>query len=189
MFTSTATDDTGTRWFLLELEKSFIRGPLIQRTAARIFIAQTTIGVLVIPLFWLAPQIGLDVSQLGGSSLIQFPAERFLIGAPAIAKARYDSVFVPLTAIYGASLPVLAAAFLNSLGAAFQNLRKHWRAIVAVPIFIVTPALMIFDDSYVTRRWQTLIVTGDAWGYAMMFVLLPFCLLVLTASLPRWGAR
>jgi protein-S-isoprenylcysteine O-methyltransferase Ste14 len=117
------------------------------------------------------------------------PAGRFLVEVPATAKARYDSVFVPLSMIYGVSLPVLAAAFLNSLGAAFQNIRKHWPAMIVVPIFILAPVLMIFDESHMALRWQAQIATGDAWPYVIIFVLFPFCLLAITASLPRRDAR
>jgi hypothetical protein len=175
--------------FLSGLKKIVIRGSILQRIAGRIFIMQMAIGAVAIPLFWSAQVIGLDVNLLNNPSLARLFAEHLAFDGPSMAKARFENLFVPLTLIYAVSLPMLAAAFLYSLDAMLRDTRKNWPVLVVVPIFIVAPVLMVFHESFVARNWQRLIVAGEAWGYVVMFVLFPLCLLVLTASLPNRSSR
>jgi hypothetical protein len=167
-----------------------IRGSFCQRIAARIFIAQIMSGVIAIPLFFVSQTMGLNVAFFDDPYLTHLLSTNFPIDASStIAKVRFDSLFVPLFLIYGLSLPMLFAAFLSCLDVTLRNIRKHWRILIAVPMFIGTPALMVFHKSTSLFGWERLIVVGNMWGYLEIFVLFPLCLLFVTASLPYVRSR
>ena len=167
-----------------------IRGSLFQRVASRVLIAQAAIGAVSIVLFCIAQASGLHVDLFRAPSLVRLLGTNFPIdGSSAIARARFENLFVPLVLIYGASLTILVVAFLASLGAALGNIGKNWRALVVVPAFVLAPIIMVFHESAVQRSWQKLIIAGDVRGYLAFFVLLPLCMVLLAASLPYERSR
>lgn len=167
-----------------------IRGSLYQRAASRVLIAQAAIGAVSIVLFCLAQASGLNIDLLRAPSLVRLLGTNFpMDGSSTIASIRFENLFVPLVLIYGASLTILVVAFLASLRAALGNIGKNWRALVAVPAFVLAPIIMVFHESPVQRSWQKLIIAGDVRGYLAFFVLLPLCMVFLAASLPYDRSR
>jgi hypothetical protein len=188
-FSSSTSESTPFGTFLSGLKKILIRGPVLQQAASRILIMQLAIGAVTIPLFWLIQKIGFQVNLFNNPSLVRLFAENINFDGSSVAKARFENLFVPLMLIYVLSLPVLASAFLCSLGATVLNLRKHWPVLVGVPLFIIAPVMLLFQESFVAHNWQRLIGAGEVWGYLLMFVMFPLCLLFLTASLPNQRSR
>jgi hypothetical protein len=121
-------------------------------------------------------------------ALVQTFAKNFPIEGGSVAKVRFDNLFVPLALIYAFSLPMLVGALLSNLGVEPRD-KKYWSALILVPIFVLAPALMVFDKSQFAQTWQAHVVAGDAWGYVVWFIIFPVALLGLTAALPNRDCR
>lgn len=185
------SDEEGERTTLLRSYAALlIRGSVFQRAASRVLIAQAIVGAVSIALFWIVQASGGYVGFLHAPTLVDLFGMNFPIDdSSTIARARFDNLFVALVLLYGVSLTMLTVAFVASLGTTLRDIGIHWRALVIVPAFVVAPIIMVFHESTVQRSWQMLIVAGDVRGYLAFFVLLPLCMVLLTASLPYVRSR
>jgi hypothetical protein len=175
------------RQLLSQLGHLLITGSLYQRVATRLFITQTVAGTVAVPLFWVAQAGGLDVALINSPAFGELFAP--VVPTEAIARVKFDNLFLPLILFYGLSLPMLVITFLYSFASTLRNLRKYWRVWLFVPMCVLGSVLMVFYEGTARQSWQNLIFAGNLWGYLIIFVVYPLFLLLVTASLPSQRSR
>lgn len=160
-----------------------------QRVATRAFLIQGLVGLVAIIAFWIAQATGLNVHWFDTSAFTSLFHYTFSDDATsAAARTRFDNLYVPLASLYAGSLLALAVAFLSSLGPILRNFKKH-KLFLFVPLFGIITAAMLLGWGTPTDRLYRLIINGHVWGYFVLFVLFPFSLLMMTASLPNEQSR
>jgi hypothetical protein len=152
------------------------------------FLAQAAASALIILVFWLAyVGAGIDVRFLSEPSLGALFGAAFPIDNSAhLAKAWFDSVFVPLTLLYAMSLSVFAVALISSVGALVRQASKQTLLMAGIVLFLLGLFLIFFvGGSPGSRSLQKYIIEGNAWGYVVLFVFLPIFGVFLAAELPN----
>jgi hypothetical protein len=177
---------SGNRRFFVLLGP-FFDLPLYQRLASLAFLLQSAVSLLAIVVFCAAEMAGLDVRFLHAPSLARLFADAFpMAKGAAIAKIRFDNLFLPLVSLYVISLASFAAALLHSLGPILRDIGKQKRLVVANLFFLLGLWLLFFTGgSAGTRSVQKCVIEGSAWGYIVLFVFCPIVGMFLASELPN----
>ncbi|QWG20438.1 hypothetical protein KMZ68_11675 [Bradyrhizobium sediminis] len=183
-------DRKGLAKLLLTISIIFSYQSPIQRVASYTFLIQLMIGGVAVVLFFVAQAASIEVDLVGNPSLARLLADAFpMEGASAIARARFDHLFVPLASLYAISLAMFGVAFLASIPGALKNLRRHTPALFLSLVLVFALWSFFFPASSFPAAPQRLIIRGDLWGYIVIFVFIPIFCLILTGALPNSDSR
>jgi hypothetical protein len=160
--------------------------PKYQRWAARTFLLQATISLVAILAFWAAQSAGLDIQIRHPSAGDGFFSSAFPI-SDAVARSRFDNLFVPLSCAYLFSLTVFVAAIAHSLAALFREFGKHGLILLGTAFLFVFLVSFFFQsvDYFGAGSLKRHVIDGDFWGYFVVFCIIPFLGIFLAAELPK----
>jgi hypothetical protein len=183
-------DQRGAAGKLLYVLGSILPSEVPYRAASVAFLAQAAIGGLAILLFWIAQAAGVDVRLVDLDWLRSLFAGVFPIQEEAaIARARFDNLFLPLVSLYAISFLLFVVAFLRALGPILGNMKAHWKFLWGVPLLTLGLWLLLFYRGSSPHSLQKLVIEGYAWGYFGFFVIFPIFFFMLSASLPKYRSR
>jgi hypothetical protein len=165
----------------------FLDLPLYQRLASLAFLLQSAVSLVAIVVFCAAEMAGLDLRFLHAPSFAELFADAFpMAKSTAMAKTRFDNLFLPLVLFYVISLASFAVALFHSLGPLLREIGSQKRLVVTVLFFLLALWLLLFTGGSVgTRSLQKCIVEGNAWGYIVLFVFFPIVGVFLASELPN----
>jgi len=168
-------------------DRVFLSLPRYQRLASLVFLLQAAVSLVTILVFCIVQTAGFDIRTMEMPSFAALFANAYPIGPDdAFAKTRFDNLFLPLVSMYVVSLSCLAAAVARSLRTLLTDVRKHWRLLVSIVFFPFGLWLILFVREQTARTdLQLLIIHGSAYGYVLLFVLMPILFAFLAAGLPE----
>ncbi|MCC8971968.1 hypothetical protein [Bradyrhizobium brasilense] len=172
------------RKLLYGLSRIFFSGSLCQRTASGAFLAQAAIGLVAIVLFWLGQMMGFDMRLFMVPPFGSMFADGIPMSAEAIARVRFEHLFLPLVSLYPVTFSLFLIASLGDLATILRDLREQWKYLT-MPLFCFAFwALLAHRKSSGYSAVQVALGGGHLWAYVAIFVLFPLFFLVLSASLP-----
>ena len=161
---------------------------MFQKFAVLAFSAQIAICFLLISAAWIASISGWTISHIHVWRLEGILERAFPIDAADIrAKAMFDALFVPLSLLSIIPILSLGAALFRCAGAILRNLKKYRIVLCGTLGYLAFFVLVLFSGgtSQHTSSLERLIISGNVWGYFMLFCCVPLFGLFLSAGLPE----
>ncbi|WP_431015187.1 hypothetical protein [Bradyrhizobium pachyrhizi] len=172
------------RKLLYGLSRIFFSGSLCQRTASGAFLAQSAIGLMAIVVFWLGQTMGFDMRLFAIPPFGSMFADGIPMSAEAIARVRFEHLFLPLVSLYAVTFSLFMIALLGDLVTILRDWREQWKYLT-MPLFCFAFwAILAHRKSSGHSGLQVALGGGHLWAYVAVFVFFPLFFLVLSASLP-----
>jgi hypothetical protein len=161
-----------------------------QRVASYSFLVQAALSALAICVFLVAEASGFDLDVLKNQEAAKWFADTFTpAGVSAIARYRFDYLFVPLAGLFVGPMAALGVSYLASIPSSVREGRKFIPAMLLAPLLTLGLWAFFTHTNSMGRGFQFQIVAGDLWGYVTTFVLGPAVFAAIAGILPNSRTR
>ena len=161
-----------------------------QRVASYSFLVQAALGALAICVFLVTEAPGVDLGILKNQEAAKWFADAFTsAGVSAMARYRFDYLFVPLAGLFIGPMAALGVSYLASIPSSWRLGRRYIPAMLLAPTLTLGLWALFTQTNSMGRGFQFQIVRGDLWGYVTIFVLGPAVFAAIAGILPNSRAR